>query len=488
MVGVNNLVSDAHQKAMHGKVNGTAQVSGDVDRPPHSYIALISMAILSKTDRKILLNEIYDWVIHNFPYYQFRTDKSWRNSIRHNLSLNECFIKVGKAGNGRGYYWSIHAANMTDFKKGDFRRRQARLRAKHDKTGASNKSSAQITDKESVNIKQQEALTSKMNNIETNSSVMTNGNSPALTNPTSLNDDPSKLSKASVQPNLSYYDSYYQSYNSNLNSSSAAANLNSVPKCYDYQTNLINQTFVNSSNNSSSNINLINSQEYLDQTKNYSTNNGFNMPYGNQAYVLNSNNNNTQQQSPNPFNYLNNQKQANNGITNCFNYSYSQQYTDGYNPSFVETETDAKYGMPNNNQYSDNSLLMKASPTSSQLNSSSNKYSSSSLSTSPSSSSPTSSTSSTSTNYYYNSYSTQNQLPVTPMSSVSSSSSSPILNNQLSTQTNNQYSSIGSTFPWIQNSTSQINQTGIANNFLETFSSATACPAYDSSFSYNHRI
>ena len=74
----------------------------DVDRPPHSYIALISMAILSKPERKILLNEIYDWVIQNFPYYQYRTDKSWRNSIRHNLSLNECFIKVGKAGNGRG--------------------------------------------------------------------------------------------------------------------------------------------------------------------------------------------------------------------------------------------------------------------------------------------------------------------------------------------------------------------------------------------------
>lgn len=110
--------------------------ASESDRPPHSYIALISMAILSKIDRKILLNEIYDWVIQNFPYYQSRTDKSWRNSIRHNLSLNECFIKVGKAGNGRGYYWSIHSANLNDFKKGDFRRRQARLRAKHDKNHA----------------------------------------------------------------------------------------------------------------------------------------------------------------------------------------------------------------------------------------------------------------------------------------------------------------------------------------------------------------
>jgi hypothetical protein len=90
----------------------------DSERPAYSYIALISMAILSKPDRKILLNEIYDWVTSNFNYYQNRTDKSWRNSIRHNLSLNECFIKIGKAGNGRGFYWSIHSANMVDFKKG----------------------------------------------------------------------------------------------------------------------------------------------------------------------------------------------------------------------------------------------------------------------------------------------------------------------------------------------------------------------------------
>lgn len=82
--------------------NNSPKNNDDLERPSHSYIALISMAILSKPDKKILLNEIYDWVVNNFQYYQSRTDKSWRNSIRHNLSLNECFIKVGKAGNGRG--------------------------------------------------------------------------------------------------------------------------------------------------------------------------------------------------------------------------------------------------------------------------------------------------------------------------------------------------------------------------------------------------
>ncbi len=155
---VTNLISN--NSGVHAALN-------DVDRPPHSYIALISMAILSKPERKILLNEIYDWVIQNFPYYQYRTDKSWRNSIRHNLSLNECFIKVGKAGNGRGYYWSIHGANMVDFKKGDFRRRQARLRAKHDKATTGSKSSETKSSKPSKSQQnQQQGHQDLMNNLQ----------------------------------------------------------------------------------------------------------------------------------------------------------------------------------------------------------------------------------------------------------------------------------------------------------------------------------
>ena len=65
----------------------------------------------------------------NFPFYNNK-DKAWRNSIRHNLSLNECFIKNGRADNGKGNYWSIHLACIEDFAKGDFRRRQARRRVR----------------------------------------------------------------------------------------------------------------------------------------------------------------------------------------------------------------------------------------------------------------------------------------------------------------------------------------------------------------------
>ncbi|KAK6188996.1 hypothetical protein SNE40_005056 [Patella caerulea] len=99
------------------------------EKPAHSYIALISMSILNSSEKKVLLGDIYQYVMDNFPYYNNK-EKAWRNSIRHNLSLNECFIKSGRADNGKGNYWSIHPACIEDFSRGDFRRRQARRRAR----------------------------------------------------------------------------------------------------------------------------------------------------------------------------------------------------------------------------------------------------------------------------------------------------------------------------------------------------------------------
>lgn len=98
-------------------------------KPGVSYIALISMAIQSSPMKKMLLSEIYNWISENHSYYKME-ERSWRNSIRHNLSLNECFIKSGRCENGKGNYWSIHPANIDDFAKGDFHRRRARRRVR----------------------------------------------------------------------------------------------------------------------------------------------------------------------------------------------------------------------------------------------------------------------------------------------------------------------------------------------------------------------
>lgn len=110
------------------KKDDTSEDDNDV-KPSHSYIALIAMAILSCSSKKMILGDIYQYISDNYPYYRNK-DKSWRNSIRHNLSLNECFIKAGRSENGKGNYWAIHPANLEDFSNGDFRRRRARRRVR----------------------------------------------------------------------------------------------------------------------------------------------------------------------------------------------------------------------------------------------------------------------------------------------------------------------------------------------------------------------
>ncbi|CAL4258346.1 unnamed protein product, partial [Meganyctiphanes norvegica] len=98
-------------------------------KPQHSYIGLIAIAILSSPDKKLILGDIYQYFLDNYPYFRNR-GTGWRNSIRHNLSLNDFFIKAGRAANGKGNYWAIHPANVSDFAKGDYRRRRAQRRVR----------------------------------------------------------------------------------------------------------------------------------------------------------------------------------------------------------------------------------------------------------------------------------------------------------------------------------------------------------------------
>ena len=67
------------------------------------------MAIEESPEKKLKLCQIYDWIREKFPFYQGKHSKGWQNSIRHNLSLNECFVKIPSEGGAerKGNYWML---------------------------------------------------------------------------------------------------------------------------------------------------------------------------------------------------------------------------------------------------------------------------------------------------------------------------------------------------------------------------------------------
>lgn len=63
------------------------------EKPPFSYVALIVMAIASSKNKRLQLAQILTRISEMFPFFR-GAYQGWRDSIRHNLSQFECFIKV----------------------------------------------------------------------------------------------------------------------------------------------------------------------------------------------------------------------------------------------------------------------------------------------------------------------------------------------------------------------------------------------------------
>ncbi|KIJ62912.1 hypothetical protein HYDPIDRAFT_93371, partial [Hydnomerulius pinastri MD-312] len=104
------------------------------EKPNQPLPMLIKLAIYGSPHKQLTLQEIYTELEKRFQYFRERRhEKAWKNSIRHNLSLNKVFRHVPRpiTEPGKGSYWQL------DVSEGEGYKRPRKRRAKNSKVMAS---------------------------------------------------------------------------------------------------------------------------------------------------------------------------------------------------------------------------------------------------------------------------------------------------------------------------------------------------------------
>jgi forkhead box protein J2/3 len=99
-------------------------------KPFYPYSTLIRYAIKGSPNQKLLLEDIYYAIESRFPYFK-TAPSGWKNSVRHNLSLNPCFEKVARplTDRGKGHYWTVN--DTVDPRTGVHRVRKKKMKGKN---------------------------------------------------------------------------------------------------------------------------------------------------------------------------------------------------------------------------------------------------------------------------------------------------------------------------------------------------------------------
>lgn len=108
----------------------STSINGEDDKPPYSYAQLIVQSITASTEKQLTLSGIYSFIANTYSYYRNGANKGWQNSIRHNLSLNRCFIKVPRSQDepGKGSFWRIDPNSEMKLIDQSFKKRRQRYR------------------------------------------------------------------------------------------------------------------------------------------------------------------------------------------------------------------------------------------------------------------------------------------------------------------------------------------------------------------------
>lgn len=115
--------SQSQDYRMPSTEESTKQYSA-AEKPPYSYAQLIVQAISSSQTKKLTLAGIYNYISQKYPFYKPES-KGWQNSIRHNLSLNQYFIKVPRCQDepGKGSFWQLDETSENKLVGQSYRKR-----------------------------------------------------------------------------------------------------------------------------------------------------------------------------------------------------------------------------------------------------------------------------------------------------------------------------------------------------------------------------